>query len=224
MSIEKIHLRKLLQLFYLPDNRRRSLLRADIRIDLNKALREPTEGGDFHVPFWTDAKSHVAGGENLRTKIKERIESNKGRARLYPLLADGFLRWWDEKRRWRNVPFEVLPDSVKAHLSIPELGGTIKVENLLALKIGDHSYRIIYPYFSEDPALPEEGRRIGLSVLNKGLLDYPIDDLRILDVLRGSSYGIIDNALQGNENELFLRRYGDIPQGMEEIEKGIRVA
>jgi hypothetical protein len=95
MSIEKIHLRKLLQLFYLPDNRRRSLLRADIRIDLNKALGETTDGGDFHGPFWADAKSHVAREVDLRIKIKERIESNKGRARLYPLLADGFLSWWN---------------------------------------------------------------------------------------------------------------------------------
>lgn len=99
---------------------------------------------------------------------------------------------------------------MKAHLLISELGGTIKIENLLALKIGDQSHRIIYPYFSEEPALPEEGRRIGLSILNKGLVDYSIDDLRILDVLRGSSYGILDHALQGNENELLLRRYGDV--------------
>lgn len=210
MSIEKIHLRKLLQLFYLPDNRRRSLLRADIRIDLNKALGETTDGGDFHGPFWADAKSHVAGEEDLRSKIKERIESNKGRTRLYPLLSDGFLRWWNEKRRWRNEAFEFLPQSVKTQLSVPELGGTIKIENLLALQIGDQFSRIIYPYFSEDPPLPEEGRRIGLSVLNNGLPEYSVEDLRILDVLRASSCGTLDNPLQGNENELFLRRYGDV--------------
>jgi hypothetical protein len=114
MSIEKIHLRKLLQLFYLPANKRKSLLRADIRNDLNKALGESTDGGDFHGPFWADAKSHVAGQEDLRTAVKNRIASNKSRTRLYPLLAGGFLNWWDEKRRWRNEPFEFMSESVKA--------------------------------------------------------------------------------------------------------------
>jgi hypothetical protein len=125
-------------------------------------------------------------------------------------LANGFLSWWDEKRRWRNEPFEFLPETVKTQHSIPELGGTIKIENLLALQIGDQFSRIIYPYFSEDPPLPEEGRRIGLSILNKGLLEYPVEDLRILDVLRVSSYGTLDNPLRGNEYDLFLRRYGDL--------------
>jgi hypothetical protein len=219
MSIEKILLRKLLRLIYLPDNKRTSLLRADIRSDLKKTAGETSEGGDFHGPFWTDAKNHVAGIGDLRSKIKQRVDRNKGRKRLYDLLGNGFLQWWDEKRRWRNVPFEVLPESVKAQLLISELGGTIKIENLLALKIGDQSHRIIYPYFSEEPALPEEGRRIGLSVLNKGLVDYSIDDLRILDVLRGSSYGILDHALQGNENELLLRRYGDVLKEWKKLKK-----
>lgn len=219
MSIENIHLRKLLRLIYSPNNKRTSMLRADIRGELQKAVGKTSKGGDFHGPFWTDAKNHVAGIEDLHSKIKERVESNKGRKRLYDLLGDGFLEWWDEKRRWRNVPFEVLPESVKAQLLIPELGGTIKIENLLALKIGDQSHRIIYPYFSEEPPLPEEGQRIGLSVLNRGLSDYPIDDLRILDVLRGSSYGILDHALQGNENELLLSRYGDVLKEWKKLKK-----
>jgi hypothetical protein len=219
MSIEKIHLRKLLQLIYLPDNKRTSLLRADIRSDLKKAAGEDSKGGDFHGPFWTDAKNHVAGIEDLRSKIKLRVESNIGRKRLYRLLGDGFLRWWNEKRRWRNVPFEIIPEGVSAQLLVSEVGGTIKIENLLALRVGDRFHRMIYPYFSEEPALPEEGRRIGLAVLNKGLPNYSIDDLRILDVLRGSSYGIIDQALQSNENGLLLKRYGDILKEWKKLKK-----
>jgi hypothetical protein len=102
---------------------------------------------------------------------------------------------------------------------IPELGATIKIENLLGLKIRDQSHRIIYPYFSEEPALPEEGRRIGLSVLNRGLSDYSIDDLRVLDVLRGNSYGTLDHALLGNENELLLRRYEDVLKEWKKLKK-----
>lgn len=219
MSIEKIHLRKLLQLFYLPDNKRRSLLRADIRLDLNKEIGETADGGDFYGPFWADAKNHVAGGPDLRDQIKERIKANKGRQRLYPLLGDGFLGWWNEKRRWRNEPFEFLPQNVKTQLPIPELNGIVKIENMLALKVGDQFSRIIYPYFSEDPSLPEEGRRIGLSVLNRGIPDYPLADLRVLDVLRSSSYGTLDHALRGNENDLFLKRYGDLLKEWKKLRK-----
>lgn len=210
MSAEKIHLRKLLQLFYARDNRRISLLRSDIRNEIKKSQSDSDEGGDFHVPFWSDAKTHAAGGEDIRAAINHRIALNKSRARLYPLLGKGFLKWWDEKRRWRNEPFELLPDSIKSHYEVPAVGGTVKIENLLAIKVGDRYNRLVYPYFSEDPVLPEEGRRVGLWVINKGLPNFPISDLRILDVLRGSSYGVIDHPLQGNEEELFVRRYGDV--------------
>ena len=94
MSIEKIHLRKLLQLFYLPANQRTSLLRSDIRQEQIKALGAADGGGDFHGAFWADAKAHVTGDDDLRTAVLDRINRNQTRKRLYPLLEKGFLGWW----------------------------------------------------------------------------------------------------------------------------------
>jgi hypothetical protein len=219
MSLEKIHLRKFLRLAYAPRNKRISILRADIRSDLRKAAGNGSKGGDFHGPFWSDAKKHVAGSLDLRAKIAQRITKNKGRKRLYDLLGVGFLGWWNEKRRWRNEPFIVLPEQVKTQLSIPEIGGCIKIENLLALEVDNQSNRIIYPYFAEEPALPEEGRRLGLALLARGLTDFPSKDFRVLDVLRASSYGTIDHQLRGDEYDIAQRRYEELCEEWEELRK-----
>jgi len=208
MSLKKIHLRKLLQFFYLPDPARKALLRADIRDEIKKeAGRKASSGGDFHTPFWTDAKNHVAGILDLQVQTNSRVAGNKARARLYPQLNDGFLKWWNEKRRWRNEEFEFIPNSVIAKLPIAEVGGVIKIENLLALRIGDQSNRIIYPYFAEVPILTEEGARIGLWIMGEALPSYSRDDLRILDVLRGTSVAVRDVPFLGNERDLLLRNY-----------------
>jgi len=207
MSLEKIHLRKLLKIFYLPARERVAVLREDIRNEIQKERGEDTDGGDFYSPFWADAKNHVAGKVDLQAQVKSRIGSNKRRERLYPQLADGFLSWWNEKRRWRNEPFEFLPENVKVQFPIPKLRGVVKIENLLALKVGDQSNRIIYPYFSEKPKLPDEGGRIGLWLLGEALPNYRREDLRILDILRGTSFAAIDYPLQGNERDLFLSKY-----------------
>lgn len=207
MSLEKVHLRKLLQLFYSEPRRQRSLLLSDIRQDERKLLSSGSTGGDFHTPFWADAKDHVAGNLDLREQVKVRVASNKSRSRLYPLLAEGFLSAWNEKIRWRNEKFEVLTTSVKAPLSIPELNAIVKVENVVAVKIPDGSQRVIYPYFSEAPILQREGARLGLWAMKEALTDFEFPDFRIIDVLRSSYFRPEDNQLYGNEREIFLQRY-----------------
>ena len=74
MSIEKAHLRKLLRIFYAEPRERRRLLLEDIRTDISKETDARSDGGDFHGPFWADAKAHVAGTSNLREQAKIRIE------------------------------------------------------------------------------------------------------------------------------------------------------
>ena len=208
MSLDKIHLRKLLKILYLPDGKRRSELRADIRNEIGKPDRDGDGGGDFHVPFWAAAKQHVAGAVDLRTEVKTLVKINKRRSRLYPALADGFLRWWNENRRWQNEPFAMLDESVHGRLDITELNAIVKVENLLALRVGEHSERIIYPYFSEEPLLGDEAARLGLWVLVETLRDHRAEDMRMLDVLRGASFGVSDVPFQGNEEKLLLQKYG----------------
>jgi hypothetical protein len=207
MSLRNIHLRKLLWLFELPAKQRRSALRADIRAEIKKEQGRSGGSGDFHTGFWADAKAHVAGKSDLRVQTKARIESNKGRARLYNLLSESFLRWWNEKRRWRNEPFEFLSESVFEKYYSVDPAGVVKVENLIALRVGDRESRIIYPYFAETPGLTAESARIGLWLMHEAFPNRAIADLRILDVLRSSSFGIGDVPLVGNEEELFKRKY-----------------
>lgn len=219
MSIENIQLRKLLKIFYLPESKRKSALREDIRAEISKEHGDEASGGDFHAPFWADCKNHVTGSVELREQTKVRIADHKGRERLYPSLTDGFLKWWNEKRRWQNEAFESISENVSSELTFPEVGGTVKVGNLLALKIRNESNRIIYPYFSEEPSLTEEGGRLGLWLLNEAIAPYDIEDMRILDVLRSTSFATIDYPMQGNEREIFVGRYDQVLSEWKELRK-----
>jgi hypothetical protein len=207
MSMEKVHLRKLLQLFYADQRERRKILLSDIRNDEGRAVDGGDNGGDFYGPFWADAKDHVAGKSDLREQTKIRITSNKRRARLYPLLTEGFLTVWNERIRWRNESFESYPEGVRAQLSIKELGTIVKIENVVAVRIPDGSSRIVYPYFSESPVLPPEGARLGLWALGEALTDFRREDLRIIDILRRSYFRPSELRFQGNERETFVQMY-----------------
>lgn len=216
MSIRMIHLRKALKLLEAPNNIRISTLRDDIRQDIRK---NESSGGDFHGPFWADAKKHASGEVDLKTEGAHRVSKNDVRKRLYPLLIEGFLKWWNEKRRWRNEPFNIVKGDIKGRYPIAELKTTIKVENILAFQISDDTFRIVYPYFSEKPHLSAEGARIGLWLMYRALSVYKIEDMRILDILRSQSFSIQDFPLQGNEEDLFLKRYRNIIYEWEELKK-----
>jgi hypothetical protein len=210
MSIEKIHLRKLLQLFYAEPRKRRQILLSDIRSEISKEEGKESTGGDFHAPFWADAKDHVAGRLDLREQSKIRIESNRTRSRLYPLLTEGFLSLWNKKIKWRNEKFEFFPTSIKAQLPIKELGTILKIENIVAVKISDQSNRLVYPYFSESPALPPEGARLGLWALKEALTDFRDEDFRIVDILRRSYFRPAEFPTRGDERKVFLQKYSSI--------------
>jgi hypothetical protein len=207
MSFETIHLRKLLKVLYLDRGAQISELRSDIRSEIARDAGAGGEGGDFHGPFWSDAKDHVFHRSDLRDTVRARIESNPARARLYPQLRDGFLLWWEERRRWTNEPFQPI-DSPRARYLFQDLGATVKVENLLAVRDARGADRLIYPYFSEEPPLSEEGARIGLWLMSAALPAYRSERLRILDVMRGRSFSTDRVPLQGDEERIFRERYG----------------
>jgi hypothetical protein len=207
MSFKVIGLGKLLKALYATNAQRISMLRADIRGELEKEKNPGSdEGGDFYVPFWADAKGHVAGTLDLHLATPERIARHKGRERLYPMLRDGFLLWWETKRRLRNVPFELIDENVKARYTSPGLG-QVKVENTLSITVGSDGHRILYPYFCEDPALSSEAARLGLWVMSQCVKGYVLRDMRLLDVIRGQSFSDLDTPLLGNEEQLFLAKY-----------------
>lgn len=204
MSIHHAPLRKILQFSYLPENKLTTKLRTDIRDQLDKENGVKSEGGgDFYSPFWSDAKQHFLGNADLVSLTEERIRKNGRRRRLYPLLTAGILNWWTEKRRWSNEDIKLLSMSAKGILPFEDLDASVKVDNILSLQIGEDSYRLIYPYFSETPEFTETMARLGLWVMSQSIPEYDVKDLRILDVMRGNSFSIADCPLQGDEEHIF---------------------
>lgn len=199
MAIEKINLRKLLQLFTSDAKMLSSILRRDIAEEQRKKIGEPSSGGDFYVPLWAAARQHAKGTTNLAVEIPKLVAANGARRRLYPLLAKGFTDWWNEKRAWRNEPFAIDEQSIKTQHLFSELGLTVKVENFISGKIGEEECRLVYPYFYEKPTLSLTSAKIGIFILSEALPHYPITSFRILDVLRGVSYSINDVPFNNNE-------------------------
>jgi hypothetical protein len=211
MSLEKVHLRKLLQLFDADQAKRVSLLRADIRAELKKESGLSGGGNDFYVPFWADAKAHIGGEVDLAQQTKRRIGLNDGRERLYPQLRDGFLDWWREEGRTSNESFGLIQHGMSAQYAIEELGSVVKIENAIALTIGNVPRRIIYPYFSEVPILTGQSARLGLWLLMKALPRFPPEALRILDVIRSDAFQLNESDSPGEKEKVaFLRNYKEL--------------
>lgn len=207
MAIDRIHLRKLLQYFGLPQDRRIAAIRADAREFVRNQVRGPSGGGDFHTGFWADAKSHASGQSDLFDTTAGRIAANWRRQRLYPALRDGFLLWWNENRRWINEEITARPNTVNAPHDFLELDGRVKVENVLALQIGDRDKRLIYPYFAERPELTEDVARLGLWLMSQALRSHSVEQMRLLDVLRGRTFSVDRSPLRGDEGAIFVERY-----------------
>ncbi|MGC1469653.1 MAG: hypothetical protein WA793_09755 [Sphingorhabdus sp.] len=209
MSLQLIHLRKLLRIMYSAENRRVSMLRADIRDEIAREEGESPGGGDFYGPFWFDAKNHVFGIDDLHRATTERISRNERRRILYPQLRDGFLLWWNQRRRWTNEPFQAA-DAPKTRIHFESLDAVVKIDNILAVRDARGEVRYVYPYFSPDPELSDEAARLGLYVLSQALPDINPLQFRILDVIRGRTFSTDRNPFLGDEERLFLSRYQNL--------------
>jgi hypothetical protein len=210
MSVDKINLRKLLQLFLADDKLRRSLLLAEIRNEKAKKVGRRDGGGDFYGPFWADVKAHAAGTSDITEQTEKRIKSNKRRSRLYPILRDSFLEMWNERMRWRNEPFEFAPESVHARLQIDSLGAVVKIENTAAIKTWDGTHRVMYPYFNEKPALRAEAARLGFWALSTALPDYRLEDFRIIDMQHRQYFRPTEVGMTGDEESQFISKFGAV--------------
>lgn len=219
MAITKKNLRNLLQIFFAPERLRSRLLRDDVLDELRKKRGEDSGGPSFYGPFWADAKDHAAGLKDLAAETELRILDNARRKKTYPLLRDGFLKWWNENRRWRNEPFEIIPQTIPVQATLHEIGCIVKIENMFSVKIDDNNKRIIYPYFSETPSISNEAARLGISVIDSAMTQFRTDDIRILDVRRGIAFGTIDVSLEGDERQQFLSHYKRALADWEKIRK-----
>ncbi len=181
-------------------------LRNDIREERDRERGLSGGGGDFYVPFWRDAKDHVFGWSDLHEATKQRIEDNARRENLYPRLRDGFLLWWNERRRWTNAPFEPI-DTPRIRYNVPGLNTVVKIDSVLSVRDGRGEDHYVYPYWFADPALSEEAARIGLWLLVQSLPHIEAQELRILDVFRGATFSLDRNPLIGNEAELLSNHF-----------------
>jgi hypothetical protein len=207
MSIKHIQLDKLLKAFFLPENKRIALLRDDIRSEIAKEQGSDSGGGNFYTPFWSNAKEHIHGTADLRLKTAQRIEMNERRRRLYPLLQNGFLHWWENKRRWTNVDFVVDDVAPKGRYRFDDLDAIVKVENLVSVSIGENRKRLIYPYFYEEPIVNDAMSRLGLWLMSEALPGHGPGDMRILDIPRSNANSIGDLPLRGDEEAQFIFHY-----------------
>ncbi len=183
-------------------------MKGDIRLDRRKeAGGNRSQGGDFHLPFWSDVKKHIAGDGDLAQLTDDRINTNRNFKRLYPLLKDGVLELLNAKLRSSNQIVEIVPQSVHGNLRIEDLGGTIRTRDALHARVEGKYTRVVYPYFSEDPILPEEGGRLGLWVMQKALTGLDPGDMRIIDPLRRALFSPETTPLQGNEEAVFRKNY-----------------
>ncbi len=206
MALDRIHLRKLLAIMFLNANKQRAYILEDIRDEKARDEGRASSGGDFYAPFWSDARSHVFGSADLHQMVNERIAANYRRRNLYPLLRDGFLTWWSNRRRWTNEPFRPGP-TLKSQFFFPSLSATVKVENFLSVRDGLNAEYAVYPYFSPDPVLNDEAARLGLWLITMAMPSVPSDQIRILDVIRGQSFSLDRYPLNGNEGAMFSLRY-----------------
>lgn len=209
MALDRIHLRKLLKLLFLEQRQLVAALRGDIREEIAREAGDSDGGGDFYSPFWFDAKQHSLGFVDLATCVDERIAANSGRSNLYPQLRDGFLTWWNERRRWTNEPFTP-GNALKAHFPFPGINAVVKVEGILSIRDGRNVERYVYPYFAPVPTLGNEAARWGLWLLGRALPNVDERELRILDVIRGVTHSLDRNPLNGNEEAAFRARYTEV--------------
>lgn len=206
MSLDVINLRKLLKLMLMEPRELTAALRDDIREERDRERGALSGGGDFYGPFWRDAKDHVFGITDLATASAERIGANDRRRNLYPVLKDGFLRWWNERRRWQNAPFEPI-DTPKTRYRVPGLELTVKIDCVLAVQDGVGVDHYIYPYWFPDPPLSGDAVRVGLWLLSHALPQVEASEIRLLDVIRGETFSLDRNPLHDDESEVLKRNF-----------------
>jgi hypothetical protein len=218
MTLQVINLRKLLKLFYLDQQSLTSALRDDIREERDRERGVESGGGDFYSPFWSDAKNHAFGLSDLHDTTAARIADNERRRGLYPQLRDGFLLWWNQRRRWTNAPFEPI-EVPRTRYRVPDVDTTVKLDCILAVQDGRGDDHYVYPYWFPAPAISEEAARLGLWVLSQAFPRMHVDELRLLDVLRGQTFSLERPPLAGDEKELFARHFARVSQRREQLRR-----
>jgi hypothetical protein len=219
MSIRMINLNKLLRICGSSPAATTSALREDLRAERDNLLGLKAGGGHFQHPWWKAAKDHAVGFSDLPSETEKLIEVSDRRKRLYPIYTKSFLDWIDHFRRSTNYEFGCLPEHVHAHYVVPDLDLTVKVDNVLALKIGFDRRHIVYPYFAEVPSLTTPWARIGLWLMSGALSEYASAELELLDVFRGRGFSGASLFPRGDEETVFHSRFRELLSEWLELRK-----
>lgn len=216
MSLHTARLSKILKIAYADDR----LSRKDIFDDVSEYIRKENNpekassgGGDFHGVLWAAFKDCIFeyDPDSFDQIVKALIDANSRRKRLFPPLAQGLKSWGLEKQRWMNEEIKRIK-SPTGTITVDGLDIALKVNNILALEIVGKGNRYIYPYFSEEPTVTKEAARVALWQLHQTLPDLDINEIRILDVMRGKSYSVADVPFVGDEQTLFEHHIKSIMQ------------
>ena len=208
MALNNVSLNKLLKMLPRPLSARQAIIRRDAADAVLKEKKiEDDDGGDFYGAFWADAKEFVLRGGDFTQLLKRRIRAGPSKRRLYPMLLEGFFRWY-ESNFSGSAPAQ-RKEIVKAFGKCSTLtpSGSVRVHGLLAWEEPDGSTNIVYPYFDKDYALSPRTARLGRGAMAKALADHDPVDMTILDVLRGVAYDNDNCALRGDEEGLLADRY-----------------
>jgi len=211
MAINNVSLNKLLKMLPRTLRQRESIIRKDAgEAVLKERSTDNKDGGDFYGVFWSAAKKYVLNGTNVRDVVQQQIRKSKSKRRLYPILLEGFFRWYavhhaasrPSKRKEITGAFGRCPGLTGS--------GAVRVHNLLAWTEGDGTKHIVYPYFDKDHALGPRAARLGRWAMINALPDHDAASMAILDVLRGQVYDNDNCPLSGDEEEMLAERYGQI--------------
>ena len=183
------------------------MIRRDARdVVLKESKVEADDGGDFYGAFWSDAKKFVLKGLSLKQQVKARIAASKAKRKLYPVLLEGFSRWYGAYHGAGDPARRLELSGAFGRCSSLAEAGAVRVHNLLAWKEDDCRH-LVYGYFDKEYALTPRAARLGLWAMASALSDHRLSDMAILDVMRGQVYDNDNCPLAGNEEEILSERY-----------------
>lgn len=208
MALNNVSLNKLLKMLPRPLGARKTIIVRDASDAVLKEKKVQNEdGGDFYASFWCDAKKFLLRGEDLRQLVSERIRRNPPKLRLYPMLRDGFLRWYEVQfGETDSADRDEIANAFGKCTSLTP-SGDVRVHGILAWKEPDGSRHLVYPYFDKDFSLGPRAARLGRWTMASALPKYDAESMTILDVLRGAAYGNDNCPLLGNEEQVLSERY-----------------
>ena len=207
MTVRVMNLNKLIRICASNESATTAALREDLRNERDNLIGLPTGGGHFQHPWWKAAKDHAVGLCDIESETALLIEALDRRKRLYPIYTNSFLKWLENLKRGTNYQLTWLPEHINTHYVVPGLELTVKVDNLLALRIGPDQHKLVYPYFSEKPPLNSIWARVALWLMSDALSEYSRTDMEILDVVRGLGHSGASVFLKGDEEHIFKERY-----------------